>query len=45
MLKEFEKRLISSIILILISIFFIIKGKIFFYIFFIYIFLEQVMSG
>ena len=31
MIKEFEKRLISSIILILLSIFFIcIKGKIFF---------------
>ena len=37
MLKEFEKRLLSSIILIPISIFFIIKGSIFFYIFFKYI--------
>ena len=30
MIKEFEKRLLSSIILIPISIFFIIKGSIFF---------------
>ena len=30
MIKEFEKRLLSSIILIPISIFFIIKGSVFF---------------
>ena len=30
MIKEFEKRIVSSIVLILISIFFIIKGSIFF---------------
>ena len=39
MIKEFEKRLISSIILIPISIFFIIKGSNFFYIFFKFLFL------
>ena len=34
MIKEFEKRLLSSIILIPISIFFIIKGSVLFLYFF-----------
>ena len=33
MIKEFEKRLLSSIIFIPISIFFIIKGSVFLYFF------------
>ena len=45
MVKEFEKRLISSIILIPISIFFIIKGSIFFIFFLSIFFLASVMSG
>ena len=38
MIKEFEKRLISSLILIPISIFFIIKGSVFFIFFYLYYF-------